>query len=219
VEAAPDLTTLQLDVYDSRENGVWHPEHGILSEPEGWEFLPSGDPFVTRRVKAAGVYWSLWRPRDRNHRHRRLLGILAPAATIAEARAHAAQSFDEQSERRAQGAVYRARHEDAYRQQLADTIMAFLDFAPAYDGLARSIATEAAQRAAEVSSGRVGRTQKLPIDERAALAARAPIRHKYTEYEDRPLSQVWDDEFLYQAVKRDAHNEVDRYLHKHRRST
>jgi hypothetical protein len=84
-------------VYDSSEVGVW--------QPDGWEFLATGDAFVTRRVKAAGVYWSLWRPRDRNHPHRRLLGILAPAATIAQARVRAKQTADERSGRRAQGAV------------------------------------------------------------------------------------------------------------------
>ena len=193
VEVVPDLTAAQLDVYDSREGGVWHPEHGVLQEPEGWEFLPTGDPFVTHRVKAAGAYWSLWSPRGRQS-HRRLLGILAPAATTA--RAEAAKTAGERSSRRAQGAAYRARKEDVYRQGLAEAIVAFLAFAPEHADLARSIATEAAQRAGEVGSGRVGRTRKLSVDERAALAARALIRHKYTGYEERLLTEVWDDEFL-----------------------
>jgi hypothetical protein len=217
VEAAPDLTTLQLDVYDSRENGVWHPEHGILSEPEGWEFLPSGDPFVTRRVKAAGVYWSLWMPRDRNRPHRRLLGILAPAATIAHARIEAVKTTEERTSRRAQGAAYRARKEAAYREELGQAIVAFLAFAPEHARLARSIATDAAHRAGGVGSGRVGRTRGLTLEERAALAARALIRHTYTEYEERLVNEVWDDEFLYQAVKADAQYDVDRYLEEHRR--
>lgn len=105
MEVVPELTAVQLDVYDSREGGVWHPEHGVLHEPEGWEFLPTGDAFVTRRVKAAGVFWSLWKPRDRNHRHRRLLGILAPADTIAQARAQATETAETRASRRAQGAV------------------------------------------------------------------------------------------------------------------
>jgi uncharacterized protein DUF2293 len=217
VEVVPELTAVQLDVYDSREGGVWHPEHGVLQEPEGWEFLPTGDAFVTRRVKAAGVFWSLWKPRDRNHRHRRLLGILAPADTIAQARAQAADTAEKRSSRRAQGAVYRARNENAYGQELAEAIVEFLNFAPLHADLARSIASEAAARAAEVGSGRVGRTRKLSLDERAALAGRALIRHKYTNYEDRLVSEVWDDEFLYRSVKADAHDEVGSYLEAHRR--
>lgn len=199
------------------KGGLWHPEHGELQEPEGWEFLPTGDAFVTRQVKAAGVYWSLWRPRGRNRPHRRLLGLLAPAETIARARTQAEQSAEAQASRRAQGAVYRARKETSYRQELAEAIVAFLDFAPEHADLARSIAVEAAERAGEVGRGRVGRTRQLALDERAALAARALIRHRYTDYEERLDTEVWDDDYLYRSVKVDAHYEVDRYLDGHRR--
>jgi hypothetical protein len=57
VVADTDAGALNLDVYDTKE-GLWNPEHGSLDLPEGWEFLPTGDTFVTRRVKAAGVYWN-----------------------------------------------------------------------------------------------------------------------------------------------------------------
>jgi hypothetical protein len=58
--AEPDLTA-HLDVYDTRD-GPWNPEHGDLEIPEDWEFLPAGDAFVTRQVKAAGAYWTAWSP-------------------------------------------------------------------------------------------------------------------------------------------------------------
>ena len=41
-----DLTTLHLDVYMTRE-GPWNPDHGEVEIPDDWEFLPSGDAFVT----------------------------------------------------------------------------------------------------------------------------------------------------------------------------
>jgi len=47
-----DLTKLQFDVYMTRD-GPWNLEHGEIEIPDDWEFLPSGDAFVTRRVKAA----------------------------------------------------------------------------------------------------------------------------------------------------------------------
>ena len=96
--------------------------------------------------------------------------------------------------------------------------MAYLSFAPEHAELAQSIADEAAQRAGEVGSGRVGRTRKLTLDQRAALAARALIRHKYTDYEERLVTEVWDDDFLYRAAKADAHHDVDRYLEDRRGS-
>ena len=143
---------------------------------------------------------------------------MAPAATVAQAREEAAQTLGERSSRRAQGAAYRARKEDLYRQELAEAIVAFLGFIPQHAGLARSIAAEAAQRAGEVGSGRVGRARTITVDERAALAARALIRHRYTDYEERLLAEVWDDEFLYRSVKAEAQDAVDHYLEDHRRA-
>jgi hypothetical protein len=206
---------MNLDVYDTKE-GLWDPVNGALDQPEEWEFLPSGDAFVTRRVKAAGVYWKLWRPRGRNRPHRRLLGLLAPAAAIEAAQAEAASSEAARSGRRAQGAAYRARKEDIYRQELTEAIIGYLGFAPEHGDLAQAIAAEAAQRAAEVGSGRVGRTRTIEIDQRAALAARALIRHRYTDYEDRLVQEVWDDDYLYREVKADAHRVVDDFLEQHR---
>ena len=53
-----------------------------------------------------------------------------------------------------------------------------------------SIGAQASERAAEVGHGRVGRTKKLAMEERAALAARALIRHLYTDYEEKLPSEV-----------------------------
>jgi hypothetical protein len=179
---------MNLDVYDTKE-GLWDPVSGALDQPEGWEFLPSGDAFVTRRVKAAGVYWKLWRSRGRNRPHRRLLGLLVPAAAIEAAQAEAASSEAARSGRRAQGAAYRARKEDIYRQELTEAIIGYLGFAPEHDDLAQTIAAE---------------------------AARALIRHRYTDYEDCLLQGVWDDDFLYREVKAEAHRVVDDFLDQHR---
>ena len=96
--------------------------------------------------------------------------------------------------------------------------MDYLAFAPTYEELAGSIAREAAERAAVVGSGRVGRTRLLSLPERAALAARAQIRHAHTDYEqqldDEAVGGV-DDE-LYRAIKADAHHAVDAFLQAHR---
>ncbi len=70
-----------LEVYDTKA-GLWHPELGDLTQPDDWDFLPAGDAFVTRRVKAAGDYWLLYQPKGRRA-HRRVLGLLAPIDAIA----------------------------------------------------------------------------------------------------------------------------------------
>ena len=58
----------------------------------------------------------------------------------------------------------------------------------------RQIASAAAERAAVVGSGRVGRTRLLSLEERAGLAARACIRHHCTGYHD-DLDRLPDDEW------------------------
>lgn len=137
--AAQDPVLLNLDVYDTRD-GLWNPEYGSLEEPGGWEFLPRGDAFLTRRVKAGGVYWTLWRPRGAGRPHRRLLGLLAPKAAIEATQAQAAATAEVRRSHRVQGGAYRTRKEEAYRLDLAAAIVASLDFAPEHAQLAETIA-------------------------------------------------------------------------------
>ena len=214
-----DLAQLQLDVYMTRE-GPWNPEHGDIEIPNDWDFLPSGDAFVTRRVKAAGTFWVAWRPRGKDRPHRRRLGVWAPKTTIEEAWAEAATTEAERASQRERGAKSRERQEAAYRDELADAIRRFLNFAPEHRELADKITSETATRATAVGSGRVGRTRTLSVDERAALAARALIRHRYTSYEDdlfdALMEDPWDEEFWYREVKADAQRAVDDFLDQHR---
>jgi hypothetical protein len=216
-----DLTTSHLDVYMTR-NGPWNPDHGEIEVPEDWEFLASGDAFVTRRVKAAGVFWVAWRPRGRNRQHRRRLGLWAPKETIDAAEVEATATADQRSKRREQSARSRERQEATYQVEFADAIRRFLAFAPEHDDLADMISTEAATRAGHVSSGRVGRTRTLSLEERAGLAARALIRHRYTSYEDdlidASVEDPWGEEYWYSEVKAEAQVLVDEFLDRHRKT-
>jgi hypothetical protein len=104
---------------------------------------------------------------------------------------------------------------------LEDAIVRFLAFAPAHQGLQRRIAKETASHAAVVGSGRVGRTRKLTLDDRAALSVRAYIRHRFTSYHDDldALSpEHWDEEYLYREIRGTANEGVDSFLLEHRRS-
>ena len=221
---ADELTAQNLDVYEGRSSDLWHPEHGDLADPEGWEFLPSGDAFVTRTVKAAGVYWTVWRPRGRGRDHRRKLGLLAPRQAIAAARARAAETAEQRAGQRAAGARHRAGAEAAYRTEFEAAVVAWLDFAPRHRRLAEEIARGAAERAVVVGSGRVGRTHALPLDERARLAARAHIRHRYCDYEDQLDEERFGDEAefeeldgeSYRRIKQRAQQLVDEFIDRHR---
>lgn len=212
------LAALHLDVYATK-NGPWNPEHGEIEIPDDWEFLPSGDAFLTRTVKGAGSYWLSWQPRSRQRQHHRLLGLWAPSQAIADAQMRAEATAERREAKRALGAQSRERQEERYRGELEEAIVRFLAFVPEHHELARRIAKETAAHAAVVGSGRVGRTRKLTLDERAALAARAYIRHSFTSYHD-DLDAVspedWDEEYLYRGIKGSANEAVDRVLLEHR---
>jgi hypothetical protein len=216
--AEVEIATLRLDVYDTRQ-GWWNPEHGDLEIPNGWAYLPTGDAFLTRTVKATGIYWLSWRPRSRNHPHRRLQGLWAPAAAIRAAEERAKQTVAKRAATRAQSERSRARHEQRHQDELREAIMGFLDFSATHAELAEQIAAETASHAAVVGSGRVGRTQLLSLEQKAELAARAHIRHRYTSYHhelDRIPFEAWDEDDIYREVKGAAHQAVDDFLDEHR---
>jgi hypothetical protein len=216
-EAGLDLALLRLDVYEGRD-GWWNPEHDVVVPPQDWEFLATGQAFVTRSVKAAGVFWLAWAPRSRSRQHRRLLGLWAPAAAIRKAQRAEADTASARAARREAGARSRARQEARYRDELAAAIVEYLHFAASHQALAQTIARSAAERAAVVGSGRVGRTRILALHERAALAARAQIRHAHTDYEDRlaELSVPGESDDLYPDIRAQAHDAVDAFIHAHR---
>jgi hypothetical protein len=214
-----DLRVLNLDVYETRR-GLWNPDHGDLELPADWEFLAAGDTFVTRQVKAGGVYWNAWQPRGRNRPHRRRLGLFAPATAIGQARTDAELTQARRAQQRAVHARHRDKVEEAYRIEFASAVVTWLDFVPEHAALAAQIADAAAERAVVVGSGKVGRTRMLPLEERAALAARAAIRHRFTDYDDHlaeldPFEAEVDD-FEYRTIKQSAQQAVDDFLYAHR---
>jgi hypothetical protein len=216
-EPQPDLAQLQLDVYDrGRGEGLWNPEHGDVDVPDGWDFLPAGDHFVTRQVKAAGAFWTVWRPRGRGREHRRKLGLYAPEATIRAARERAQQTEERRAKQRVTNAGSRDRAEERYRVELADAVRTWLDFAPQHARLADEISAGVAEHAAVVGCGRVGRTRLLTLQERAALAARAYIRHRYTDYEEQLDRFGLVDDDVHREIKADAQWSVDEFLAAHR---
>ena len=88
------------------------------------------------------------------------------------------------------------------------------------------MADELAEAAAARGSGGYwagGRTRTLSLELRAALAARAYIRHHLTGYHDTLVDlateDVWDDEYLYRQVKAEAQRVVDEFLAEHQRPT
>ena len=214
---APATETLTIFRSIEGEDGdFWTQKHGNVRIPDGWEFLPRGDAFVTRQVKK-GIHWVLKGRRNRKRGYTPVLGVFAPTDAIKAALAAADATEVKRNEARMKGEPRRKKLEEAYRQEFEQACLTFLDFAPAHQKLAKEIAAEAAAQACEKHSGRVGRTSLLSLETKADLAVRAHIRHNYTDYESAlaAYGEYPVDEETHRAEKAAAHLAVDEFLDEH----
>ena len=206
-------------VYPPRgdEEDHWCKDYGNIKIPLGWAFLPAGDAFTTRAAKAMGPHWLEVKAA---RGYTRKLGIWAPEQNI-DAAIKLAQETQKQRElKRKASQEQREKQETRYRNQFAEAVYTYLDFAPRYRKLAHKIAQETAERATVVGSERVGRTKKLTLEDKAALATRAYIRHNHTRYDDKlagPELILGPHSYLHHEIRTEAEEEVDEFLDKHRR--
>lgn len=205
-----------LRIYRSKTtiDSWWCPEYGDIRIPEGWDFLPSGDAFVTIQVKQMGPHWIVLK---KAKGYTATLGLWAPAENIKKAQELASQTEKERKHKRAISRRQREKQEAKYKEQFTKAVYEFLDFAPKHRALALDIAENTSVRATEVGSNHVGRTKRLSMEEKAELAARAYIRHRYTSYEEQigVLDQEPDYE-LYRSAKIEAQFAVDEFLERYR---
>ncbi len=211
-----------LPVWHAREGeGYWNPERGNLRVPEGWVLVPSGDPFLTREVKK-GPHWILLK---RRKRYTAALGVFCPMVRLGLAERRREETAESRARQRRLGSTSRERAEERYRDEMEQTVLHFLAFRPEHTELAREIARGAVTQATPVGSGRVGRTRKLPVAQRAELAARAYVRRRRTDFEvgvaGTPEAaesgvEIDSNDPLYGKVKAEAHRDVEDFLERHR---
>lgn len=165
------------------------PDGRRLTPPPGWACLPPGDAGLTRRVKAAGPSWAVVERRGRKLFSR---GLWAPQAHIDAARTALAaeRSTETYARRRAGDRDRRDRAQAAYALSFEQEVRAFLRFAPRWAALGDAVAARVAAHATPVGSGTVARTQRISIDERAAAAVIAWMRHQTTGYDDMRIERV-----------------------------
>ncbi|MBK7071229.1 MAG: DUF2293 domain-containing protein [Myxococcales bacterium] len=166
-----------------------HSDGRRLSPPADWACLPPGDAGLTRRVKAAGPSWAVLEQRGRKQFSR---GLWAPRAHIDAARVaiEAERATEGYARRRASDRDRRDRAQAAYAVSFEQEVRAFLRFAPRWAALGDAVAARVAAHATPVGSGTVARTQRISIDERAAAAVIAWMRHQTTGYDDMRIERV-----------------------------
>ena len=165
------------------------PNGETLKPPTDWIFLPAGDAGVTRKVTSKGSYW---RVEVKKGRRTISLGIWAPATTISQAQRDVQQIrlTDQYKNKQTYAAKRRERKQTEYETEFCLAVEDFLNFHSNYKKLEKKLAKAVTIHAIPVGSGTVARTQLIPIEERAARAVIAWMRHQTTAYDNLKIARV-----------------------------
>lgn len=171
-------------------NGTLVDEKGVkLTPPDGWAFLPAGDAGITKKVTAKGMFW-----RVQTQMGRRIIskGIWAPSETIVQAQreVEAVRSTEAYQKKLASARQTRDKKQAEYEKDFCLEVRTFLAFAPRYQELEKEMAEAITVHAVPVGSGTVARTAMIPVEERAAKAVIAWMRHQTTAYESMRIPRI-----------------------------
>jgi hypothetical protein len=161
----------------------------ILTAPDGWILLPPGDAALTRRVKAAGEYWTVQEKKGRKVFSR---GVWAPAAMIDRIRAEleAERSTEWHARRKEADSRRREKAQAEYVGDFFGAVVSFLAFHPTHAYLANRLARAVTDHDTPVGSGTVARTKRIPVEQQAETAVIAWLRHQTTAYDSMPIPMV-----------------------------
>lgn len=157
--------------------------------PTDWALLKPGDAGLTRRVKAAGVSWTVI---DRVGRRTFSHGVYAPRATIEAAKGELATEREAPSYAKRQQAARKRREDkqERYVETFHEAVLRYLAFHPAHAALAERLAAAVTAHATPVGSGTVARTERISVEERAEAAVIAWMRHQTTAYDNLVIPRV-----------------------------
>ena len=161
----------------------------IHTIPVGWALLPPGDAGLTRRVKAAGDFWSV---QEKNGRRTFSQGIWASAETIERLREEleAERATPAYANKQAAAAERREKQQAEYVEDFHESVLTFLAFHPAHTEIAQQLAQAITAHATPVGSGTVARTKRIPVEQRAEAAVIAWMRHQTTAYDSMKIPRV-----------------------------
>jgi hypothetical protein len=187
IKDMPNQTRICLPGPDQRS--VRTADGQVLRVPADWALVPPGDAGLTRRVKAGGPTWAVQEKVGRKVFSR---GVWAPAAVVERAKADLAaeRATPAYAKRREADAQRRQRVQAEYVGDFEQAVLAYLAFPPRYGQIAGRLAAAVTAHATPVGSGTVARTERIPIEERAAAAVIAWMRHQTTAYDNMVIPRV-----------------------------
>ena len=172
------------------KNGNLIGEKGeILVPPTSWAFLPAGVAGITRKVTAKGVFW---RVEVKIGRRTISQGIWAPATTITQAQdeVNAVRLTDEYKKKRVVEIKRREKKQVQYDLAFCKAVEDYLGFHSSFKEMEKKLARAVTIHAIPVGSGTVARTRMIPIEERAAHAVIAWMRHQTTAYDNLKIARI-----------------------------
>lgn len=172
------------------EKGNLIGEYGeTIVPPIGWIFLPAGDAGLTRKVTSNGEYWKVQYKKGRRTISK---GIWAPEKTINQAKQQivAVRASDVYKKKRISELKRRERKQEAYDAEFCQAVENYLCFNDRYKEMEKKLARAVTEHAIPVGSGTVARTQLIPIEERAARAVIAWMRHQTTSYDSLKIARI-----------------------------
>ena len=158
---------------------AWAPDRGEFEVPARLVFAPSGHAALSRLLKSQAAC-EVMQKRYRSYPSQRIGLLVAPEALLA-AKQHLTESESRREANRVRAGKRRDQREAEYRAAFQEETLRLYPRIPARD-LAQVVA-----RATEVSSGRVGRSQKALLAQKVQLALWAHVRHSYTDYDEKVL--------------------------------
>ena len=201
-------------VYELKGLHRYSKDGHFVDLPTDWEFVPSGDPALTRRLKAtAPDYWIVKRKVGNKEFG---VGLCVPkglADGITE-QLKAERETPEYQRKLEAGRRRREKEQEEYQEDFEQAVLQFLDFHSRYSDLAAKLAKTITEFTTPVGSGTVARTQRIPIEQRARAAVIAWMRHNTTDYDHRYIPRVAGKR---REVRRDLAHESLALLEAYRR--
>lgn len=157
--------------------------------PCGWDNLPAGDASITRKLKSLGPTWTV---QEKKGRKTFSHGVWAAKEQIAEAKALVdAQRNDPKHQRKlAQAQARRHTKEAVFGEDFVAAIIHFLKFDERYQSAAEKLATLVKEHAVPVGSGTVARSASVTLEDKAAMAVMAWMRHKTSAYDSLSVPRI-----------------------------
>lgn len=157
--------------------------------PETWEFVPSGDPGLTRRLKSTAECWTVVHKRKNRIE---AIGLWCDAEIIRQVKSdlEAERSNPFYLRKLEQARLARIAKQDAYVVEFRQAVVDFLNFAPQFEELAWDLADAVTDLAVPVGSGTVARTERIPVAQRAEAAVIAWMRHQTTAYDHMYIARI-----------------------------